>query len=245
MWLSLLGTAFFMGLVGGPHCLAMCAAPCAAVTGLGAGPATDGRAVIQLEVDGVQPPRPSWAPARWLAFHGGRLLGYAALGGVAAYAMERVAWFSDRTTVLHPLWVMLHLAVLAWGLLLLLQARQPAWLERSGRQLWSMVQRGLRMPGGVWLTGGLWAFLPCGLLYSGVLVAALAGSVWLGAATMLAFGVGTGLWLAVGPWLWRRVSLLPQWRESWGLRVAGALLVGVSVWALWMDVVVQPSQWCR
>lgn len=242
MWLSLLGTAFFMGLVGGPHCLAMCAAPCAAVTSLDATPAA---ARIPLHVEGGPAPRSSGRSMRWLAFHSGRLLGYAALGGVAAYAMERVAWFSDRTTALHPLWVMLHLAALAWGLLLLLQARQPAWLEQGGRRLWSVVQRWLRLPGGSWLTGCLWAFLPCGLLYSGVLVAALAGSVWLGAASMLAFGVGTGLWLAAGPWLWRRISLLPQWRESWGMRVAGGMLVAVSAWALWMDVVVQPSQWCR
>ena len=234
-----------MGLVGGPHCLAMCAAPCAAVTGWGAEPAAGARTQIPVQAEGVRESRASGVSMHWLAFHSGRLLGYAVLGAVAAYAMEQVAWFSDRTTALHPLWVMLHLAALAWGLLLLLQARQPAWLEQGGRRLWALVQRWLRLPGGRWLTGCLWAFLPCGLLYSGVLVAALAGSVWLGAASMLAFGVGTGLWLAVGPWLWRRISVLSQWRESWGMRVAGALLVAVSAWALWMDVVVQPSQWCR
>ncbi|AVS73835.1 sulfite exporter TauE/SafE family protein, partial [Paracidovorax cattleyae] len=30
---ALIWTAFAMGLAGGPHCLAMCAAPCAAIIG--------------------------------------------------------------------------------------------------------------------------------------------------------------------------------------------------------------------
>lgn len=241
MWLSLLGTAFFMGLVGGPHCLAMCAAPCAAIT---AGPAN---AQIPIAVQGVQPghARPVKPWARGTAFHLGRLLGYGVLGGVAAYAMEQVAWFSDRTSALHPLWVGLHLLALAWGLMLLFQARQPLWLEQGGRRLWSRVQHGLRLPAGSWLAGCLWAFLPCGLLYSAVMVAALAGEVMQGGAAMVAFGLGGGLWLVAAPWVWSRLSQARQWRESWGLRVAGAMLALVSIWALWMDMVHTPAQWCR
>ncbi|WP_291585691.1 sulfite exporter TauE/SafE family protein [Comamonas sp. UBA7528] len=242
MWLSLLGTAFFMGLVGGPHCLAMCAAPCAAIVS----PLRTGGRVVSIQQEGASAqPMEAANAGRWLGFHAGRLMGYAALGGVAAYAMETVAWFSDRTSALHPLWVLLHLAALAWGLMLLLQARQPQWVESGGRKLWGKVQHGVRGPGGTWVAGSLWAFLPCGLLYSAVMVAALAGGVWQGAASMVAFGVGGGLWLALGPWLWRRISRLQQWREAWGLRTAGALLAGVSLWALWMDMVHVPSQWCR
>ena len=37
----------------------------------------------------------------------------------------------------------------------------------------------------------LWGWLPCGLVYSMLLVAALAGGPLMGAATMLCFGVGT------------------------------------------------------
>ena len=242
MWLSLVGTAFFMGLVGGPHCLAMCAAPCAAIV---SPLRTEERVVaIQPAVGGGQRSASPDAK-RWLGFHVGRLMGYAALGAVAAYAMETVAWFSDRTSALHPIWVALHLAALAWGLMLLFQARQPQWVESGGRKLWGKVQHGVRSPAGTWLAGSLWALLPCGLLYSAVMVAALAGGVWQGAASMVAFGVGGGLWLALGPWLWRRISRLQQWREAWGLRVAGALLAAVSLWALWMDMVHVPSQWCR
>jgi sulfite exporter TauE/SafE len=37
----------------------------------------------------------------------------------------------------------------------------------------------------------LWGFLPCGMVYSMLLVATLAGSTAKGAATMLCFGLGT------------------------------------------------------
>ena len=41
--------------------------------------------------------------------------------------------------------------------------------------------------------------MPCGLLYSALLVAALSGGAWQGALSMALFGVGSGIWLLVGP----------------------------------------------
>jgi len=94
---------------------------------------------------------PGWAA---LQFHTGRLLGYGMLGAVAALAMEQVAWFSDRTSLLHPVWVLMHLLILAWGLLMVFQGQQPAWLERAGRAAWAKVQPVLALPG-----GGCWQAL--------------------------------------------------------------------------------------
>jgi uncharacterized protein len=41
------------------------------------------------------------------------------------------------------------------------------------------------------LLGAIWGWLPCGLVYSMLLVAALAGSPLMGATTMVCFGLGT------------------------------------------------------
>lgn len=235
MWLSLLGTAFFMGLVGGVHCLAMCAAPCAAITAARAGYP---RVSIPIKVH-----KP--AMERWLPFHLGRLLGYSLLGGIAAYASAQLAWFSDRSSALHPIWVLLHLIAFAWGLNMAFRARQPLWLEVQGKALWQKVQPCLTHPLGGGFAGCLWVLLPCGLLYSAVMVAALGGGFLQGASIMLAFGLGSGLWLLIGPWFWQRLRQQSRWGETVGVRLAGMMLACISLWALWVDVVQQPGLWCR
>ncbi len=226
-----------MGLVGGPHCLAMCAAPC--------------HAVIQGHAQAVRLPAAVRRPLlsfNWSAFqfHVGRLAGYGMLGAVSGLAMEQVAWFSDRTSMLHPVWVLMHLAVFAWGLLMLFQGQQPAWLERAGRTAWSKVQPVVSKRGGAFWAGVAWAMMPCGLLYSAVLVAALSGAVWAGAVSMLAFALGGALWLTAAPLAWRWLSgYVSRFRAEWGTRAAGLMLVIVSLWALWMDLIYTPSLWCR
>ena len=236
-------TALLMGLAGGPHCLAMCAAPCGALLGQGGEQpvrwAGQGRA-------GLAEPAASLVLGRLLAFHGGRVAGYAGLGAAAATAMDSLAWLTQRTAALQPAWTFLHLAMMAWGLLLLVQARQPAWVEGLGRSVWRRVQPLTAGAGGVGAAGLLWALMPCGLLYSALLVAALSGGPVQGGATMALFALGSGLWLVGGPWLWSRMrSRINQARADWGTRVAGGLLCAAAGWALWMDLVYKPSLWCR
>lgn len=226
MLISLLWTTLFMGLVGGSHCLVMCAAPCALVASGGASDQAASR----------------W---RWLSFHVGRLLGYSALGALAAWAMGEMAWLASTTTWLRPVWTGMHLAILFWGGLMLLQGQQPRWLEAGGRAVWRKVQPLVTQPSGSFLAGMAWALLPCGLLYSAVLTAALAANPGFGALSMLAFGVGSGLWLWLAPLAWRLLQgTVGRWRSDWGTRAAGAMLVGVALWALWLDAVHGPELWC-
>lgn len=226
-----------MGLVGGPHCLVMCAAPCSVVVG--------GKAASEEKVVAVR----GLQSRQWLRtalFHLGRISGYALLGGIAAVAMESVAWVTSQTAALQKLWTLMHVAVMAWGLAMVVQARQPAWLERAGRSVWARVQPWVTAPGGSLAAGFSWALMPCGLLYSAVLVAALSGGAWQGALSMAAFAVGGAVWLLAGPWLWQlgqsRINVV---RAQWGTRIAGLMLIGVASWALWMDLVYKPSLWCR
>ena len=100
--------------------------------------------------------------------------------------------------------------------------------------------------GGPVLLGILWALLPCGLLYSALLVATMASSALEGALVMACFAAGSGFTLVVGPWLWLR------WRGSrpfpfdgsWGVRLAGIALAGSSTWALWMAFAHNQAPWC-
>lgn len=213
---ALLIASLLMGLAGGPHCAAMCGAVCAGVVRAGNAP-----------------------PARaMLSFQLGRLAGYAAAGAAAGAAVQSFAWLSSQTAALRPLWVLLHLAVLLWGLSLLVLAREPAWVGAAGRAVWQRLRPFAAARHGALAAGALWVFMPCGLLYSALLVASLAGGAAAGALAMALFALGSGAAL------WLFPPLLARMRKDWGARAGGALLLAAAGWALWSDLAHRVAQWC-
>ena len=219
---SLALTALVMGLAGGPHCVAMCGAACAGL----------GQAAGEQRVQALS------------AFQVGRLTGYSLLGALAAMSVQGLGWLTTQSAAIRPLWTLLHLAAMALGLLLMLQARQPVWLDQSARRLWAKVRlfharRGTLAP---LVVGVLWALMPCGLLYSALMVAALTGHALDGAMTMALFALGSSVSLWAGPWLWLRLQTLGD--GAWGMRLAGLTLFAVSAWGLWMGLVHDQAPWC-
>ena len=177
-------------------------------------------------------------------FQLGRLFGYASLGAVVAASMQGLGWLTVQSSALRPVWSMFHVAMIVLGLLLLWKARQPVWMEQAGRKLWTNV-RGLVSASGTTaplLIGAVWTFLPCGLLYSALLVAALAGGPFDGALVMALFAMGTSVSMMLGPWLWLR--LRSNRHGDWGVRLAGLALALSSSWALWMALVHDAAPWC-
>ena len=181
-----------------------------------------------------------------LLFQLGRILGYALLGALAAASMQGLGWLTVQSAALRPVWSMLHVAALVLGLVLLVQARQPVWLESAGRRVW----RSARALAAGWgggapqLLGTLWALLPCGLLYSALLVAALAGGPLAGAMVMALFALGTSVSMLAGPWLWLRLRGAAPGDGQYGVRLAGAALAASAAWALWMGLVHDQVPWC-
>jgi len=216
-------SALLMGLAGGPHCAAMCGAACGGLT----------------RIDGDASRRSMWA------FQAGRLAGYSLAGAGAAFAVQSFAWLTTSTAALRPVWTLFHLAVLAWGLMLVARARQPVWVSTTGRNIWSRVRPVAAARGGLFATGALWAFMPCGLLYSALLVASLSGGPIAGALSMALFAVGSGVSLWLAPALFARLQQAGnRLRQDWGTRAAGALLVLAALWALWMDMAHRIAVWC-
>lgn len=222
MQTSLAVTALLMGLVGGPHCIVMCGAACAGI-GQSAGARKNS--------------------AMW-SFQAGRILGYSALGALAAASMQGLGWLTIQSAALRPVWTLFHVATFALGLLLLYNAKQPVWLEQAGRKIWAGA-RSLaagRGRGAPLVIGALWTFLPCGLLYSALLVATLTGSTIEGAGVMALFALGTSVSMMAGPWLWLR--LRGPGAGDWGVRLAGLALAASSLWALWMGLAHDAAPWC-
>ncbi len=171
-------------------------------------------------------------------------MGYSLLGGLAAFSVQGLGWLTTQSAAIRPLWTLLHLTAMALGVVLVLQARQPVWLEQPARRLWARVRQlhERRRTLAPLLVGALWALMPCGLLYSALMVAALSGRPIDGALTMALFAIGSSLSLWVGPWLWLRLQTLGD--GAWGMRLAGLALFAVSAWGLWMGLVHDQAPWC-
>jgi len=240
---SLAWTALLMGLAGGPHCVAMCGAACSALGRSSGGAAQS----IQWVPAGQAGLRSSSLPTgRECLFQIGRLIGYAGAGALAAVAVGALAWLSGKTAVLRPAWSLFHVAVLAWGLWLVIRAEQPAWVQGAARSVWQRVKPFTTRGSGVFATGVAWAFMPCGLLYSALLVAGLAGGAAEGALVMALFALGGSVSLLAGPWLWRSLQQrVNGWRQDWGTRLAGLFLCVLAGWSLWLDVAHRVAEWCQ
>jgi sulfite exporter TauE/SafE len=226
MQFSLAATALLMGLVGGPHCVAMCGAACAGI----------GQAAGHRKTPAI------------LSFQFGRVIGYSALGALAAASMQGLGWLTIQSAALRPVWTMLHVAALLLGLVLLLRAQQPIWLEVAGRRIWTRAKAfGIGSGSAPVVLGVLWALLPCGLLYSALLVAAIAGKPWEGAAVMALFALGTAVTMGAAPWLWLKLrgnAVTAGGSGAWGVRLAGLALALSSAWALWMGLAQNAAPWC-
>ncbi|WP_066273648.1 sulfite exporter TauE/SafE family protein [Hydrogenophaga palleronii] len=222
MQTSMAITALFMGLVGGPHCVAMCGAACAGIA-RAAGP----RSTQAL-----------------VGFQFSRMLGYALFGAFAAGSVQGLAWLGTNTAVLRPVWTMFHVAALLLGGVLLWRARQPAWIENLGQNVWRRARPALASlgPRAPVVLGMAWALMPCGLLYSALLVASLSANALEGAAIMALFSIGTSVSLTAGPWLLLRLRGARS--GSWGIRLAGLALAATSGWALWMGITQPTGLWC-
>ena len=227
MFSSLVFSAALMGLAGGPHCLAMCGAACVGIT--------------------QASPRAMWG------FQIGRLLGYSSLGALAAASMQGLGWLTLQSAAFRPLWSFLHVLLMMLGLWLVWRAEPPAWLGAWTQGIWRRIkpvgqrQAACASFAAPLVLGLVWALLPCGLLYSAVMLAALSVGVWQGAQVMAAFAMGGAGALSLLPWVLRRLKPGAAGLAAWGhggVRLAGLGLAASSGTALWLGLVHNQAPWC-
>ena len=204
----MLAAAATLGFAGSAHCLGMCG-------GIAAAGGT-GRSTVQ-----------------GILFNLGRLAGYAVLGGGVGALVGAVLGGLPVRPFAIGLRFLAALLMLVLGLALL-TGRDLLSLERLGAAVWQRLRplaaRSIALPAGLRSAGRgvLWGFLPCGLVYSALSLAAASGSATAGSLTMLAFGLGTlPAMLAVtlaGAAITRRFAGLRT------RRLAGILMIGFAVW---------------
>ena len=215
-----LTTAFFAGLLGSAHCLGMCAG----ISGLFALHA--GAAQVRSQLPFA------------LTYNAGRLLSYTILGFLVAAAGAR---FVDLVPMLAgPVRLAAGLIIVLIGLQIAFDLRPLSGIERIGGSVWERVApvtkrflpvTNLRRALGLGLA---WGLLPCGLVYSVLLIAAASAESSQGALVMLAFGIGTTpAMLMTGLGAARVSAALQKRRTRLG---AGLLIVAVGVLTIAMPM---------
>jgi sulfite exporter TauE/SafE len=125
-----------------------------------------------------------------LPYHLGRLTTYAGLGALAAGSAAvfgQVAWFGHVSAALLVMAAALFLTQ-AFGRVAGFD-RAPRFWGKSIGAVTRRIQRGSVF--GEYLLGLALGFLPCGFLYAAIAAAAGSARPEMGAAAMLAFGLGT------------------------------------------------------
>ena len=175
--LPVLGAALVTGLLGSAHCLGMCAG-------------ISGMVAVGSGVTGLKTQLPLS-----IAYNFGRILSYALLGALAAAAGD--VFVGAVPAMAKPIRLLSGAIIVLIGLQLAFNWQFLAPIERAGSHLWKGVapiaQRFVpvtSLPRAMGL-GLLWGFLPCGLVYSVLLIAATTANTAGGAVTMAAFGLGT------------------------------------------------------
>jgi sulfite exporter TauE/SafE len=216
-----LGTALALGFAASGHCLVMCGGITSAL-GLATGKNAAGRA----------------RPALLACYQLGRIASYSLAGLLLAGALGGLVALLDVEAVRRTLRVLSAAAMLIGALVILGRVRDPGlslgnrvWtrLAPLGRRLLpvSSVPRALGF-------GMVWGWMPCGFVYTVLVIAALQADAARGALTMAAFGLGTApamFGASLGAARVAAIAARPAARRlAVALLVASALLTLTTPW---------------
>lgn len=162
-----------------------------------------------------------------LLVHGGRVLGYALLGALAGALGARLALWLPSTQSGTALQLLAALALVAAGVQQLRGRRHRPQAGCGPRESsWRRGVTALPPYGRLFGQGLLWALMPCGILYTIVLLAALTASPLSGFALLAAFGLGTVPLMGVSGGLF---GLATRPQDTRALRYgAGAALIALG-----------------
>jgi len=173
-----LGAAFLLGLAASGHCLVMCGGISAA---LGMATAKDAHGRTR--------------PALLLTYQLGRIASYALAGLLFAGVIGGLVSLLDIESVRRTLRALSALALLLGALVAFGRVRDPG--IGIGRKIWpKLAPLGRKLLPVKTLSRGfafgmVWGWMPCGFVYSVLLIATLQLDAGRGAMTMASFGLGT------------------------------------------------------
>lgn len=223
-----LGAAMLLGLAASGHCFVMCGGISAAL-GIATAKGSNGR------------PRPMLL----IGYQLGRITSYTLAGLLLGGALGGLIGLLDIESVRRSLRALAALALLLGALVAFGAVRDPSF--GIGRRFWSrLAPLGRKLLPVTHLPrafafGMIWGWMPCGFVYTVLLIATLQGNALRSALTMAAFGLGTlpGMLLAAfGAQRFAGFSGRPAAR-----RVAGAALLASAALTLTAPWLVSGAPW--
>ncbi|WP_323815061.1 sulfite exporter TauE/SafE family protein [Cellvibrio sp. NN19] len=210
-----LAAAFLLGMFSSAHCVGMCGGIMGA---------------LSMAV-------PTNAKARrWLILLGynlGRIFSYAVMGVLVGLFAHQITESGGAQWLRWLAGVLL----IAMGLYLANWWRGLTYLETAGRYLWVYIQpigKALmpvdNLPKAIAL-GGIWGWLPCGLVYSALAYAMAQGQALGGGLIMLAFGLGTLPTVLATGFAAQQLARLLQRRHI--RRSVAMVVILFGVWTIW------------
>jgi hypothetical protein len=174
--------AFIMGLFSALHCLGMCGSIIGTLT-------------LSLRRE-IRDNKAQLVPFVF-SYNFGRITSYTVAGYLAGLVHNVLMLPLGEGTGHRTLQIVSALVMAAAGLHIAGWFPRFAYIEKGGALIWARLEPyGRRLipvqtlPQ-AYVFGMIWGWLPCGLVYAAVALAATAGSEMRGALTMLSFGLGT------------------------------------------------------
>lgn len=203
-------SVFLVGLLGGVHCAGMCGGLISALS-LQIKPRAPSippqiSLHIQRSATATVPPLSTASLSsslfaqralHLLCYNIGRLGSYIVAGAIAGSLGSISLLLHGLLPIQQILFVLANLMLILLGLYLSGLWQGITLLERTGQSLWKYLQPFTRHllpihhPGRALAAGALWGWVPCGMVYSVLILSLISGSPAHGALLMLAFGLGT------------------------------------------------------
>lgn len=225
---SLLLTALLVGLLGGVHCLGMCGGVVGTLS-------FNLKPQVQLSLWRMFPYQ--------LAYNLGRISSYAMIGLLFGWLGRSVTDLASFLPMQQALQVFAGSFMILLGIYIAGIWNGIVVVEKAGSWIWKQLQpiaskmTSVQSLSQAWLYGLVWGWLPCGLVYSMVIMAISAGSALQGGAVMLAFGLGTLpnlLLMGSFAFFFTRLSRNQRVRQ-----LAGGVISLMGFWQIWLAFSVQ------
>ena len=228
---TMLVTALIVGLLGGVHCLGMCGGVVGALS-------FNLKPEVQVSLWRMMLPY-------HLAYNLGRINSYMVIGALFGFLGSSMVSLASFLPAQQALQVFAGIFMLLLGFYIGGWWNGVVVVEKLGQVVWQRLQPIVKRITVVqnfyqaWLYGLVWGWLPCGLVYSMLIMALSAGGALEGALVMLAFGLGTLpnlLLMGSFAFFFTRLS-----RNTLVKQIAGGLILLMGVGKIWLAFTIKET----